>query len=210
MFLQAEHQIVYNPLILHLIKKNSTMKKWIFLVIGLVIITVVSAQTKLPPLDKSVMDMAYYPNNYPVLKIQDKATEPLIARVIYSRPLKNGRTVFGELVEYGKVWRLGANEATELELYKDVKINGKKVKKGRYTLYAICNESTWTIIINKDVDTWGSFKYDPTKDVLRVDVDVQKQTDNTEAFTMVFDKNNNGASLVMSWDAEQVSLPINF
>ncbi|MGE5107818.1 MAG: DUF2911 domain-containing protein [Sphingobacteriales bacterium] len=186
------------------------MKKWIFLVIGLVIITVVSAQTKLPPLDKSVMDMAYYPNNYPVLKIQDKATEPLIARVIYSRPLKNGRTVFGELVEYGKVWRLGANEATELELYKDVKINGKKVKKGRYTLYAICNESTWTIIINKDVDTWGSFKYDPTKDVLRVDVDVQKQTDNTEAFTMVFDKNNNGASLVMSWDAEQVSLPINF
>lgn len=210
MFLQAEHQIVYNPLILHLIKKNSTMKKWIFLVIGLVIITVASAQTKLPPLDKSVMDMAYYPNNYPVLKIQDKATEPLIARVIYSRPLKNGRTVFGELVEYGKVWRLGANEATELELYKDVKINGKKVKKGRYTLYAICNESTWTIIINKDVDTWGSFKYDPTKDVLRVDVDVQKQTDNTEAFTMVFDKNINGASLVMSWDAEQVSLPINF
>lgn len=186
------------------------MKKWISLVISFIIITAVAAQTKLPPLDKSVMDMAYYPNNYPVLKIQDKATEPLIARVIYSRPLKNGRTVFGELVEYGKVWRLGANEATELELYKDVKINGKKIKKGRYTLYAICNESKWTVIINKEADTWGSFKYDASKDVLRVDVDVQKQTDITEAFTMVFDKTSSGASLIMAWDNVQVSLPVNF
>ena len=186
------------------------MKKWILPVISLIVVTVASAQTKLPPLDKSVMDMAYYPNNYPVLKIQDKITEPLIARVIYSRPLKNGRTVFGELVEYGKVWRLGANEATELELYKDVRINGKKVKKGRYTLYAICNETKWTIIINKEVDTWGSFKYDDTKDLLRADVDVQKQTETTEAFTMVFDKNNNGASLIMAWDNVQVSLPITF
>src|SRR4051794_13928524 len=75
---------------------------------------------KIPQLDKSPMDMAYYPDNYPVLKIQDKATEPLVARVIYSRPQKDGRTIFGGLVEYGTVWRLGANEATEIELYKDV------------------------------------------------------------------------------------------
>ena len=68
------------------------------------------------------MDMSYYPNGYPVLKIQDKATEPLVARVIYSRPQKNGRTIFGELLEYGKVWRLGANEATEIEFFQVVKI----------------------------------------------------------------------------------------
>jgi len=80
------------------------------------------------------MDMSYYPNGYPVLKIQDKITEPLIARVIYSRPQKNGRVIFGELLEYGKVWRLGANEATEIEFFKDVKNNNKKKKKGRYTM----------------------------------------------------------------------------
>ncbi|MFN2440765.1 MAG: DUF2911 domain-containing protein, partial [Chitinophagaceae bacterium] len=56
---------------------------------------------KIPPLDKSPMDMAYMPDNYPVLKIQGKASEPIIARVIYSRPQKSGRTIFGELIEYG-------------------------------------------------------------------------------------------------------------
>src|SRR4051812_19722113 len=95
------------------------------------------AQSKLPELDKSPMDMSYYPSGYPLLKIQDKITEPLISRIIYSRPQKNGRVIFGELIEYGKVWRLGANEATEIEFYQNVKINNTKIKKGRYTLYAI-------------------------------------------------------------------------
>ncbi len=89
---------------------------------------------KFPPLDKSPMDVAYYPANYPVLKVQDKLTEPLVARVIYSRPQKEGRTIFGELVEYGKVWRFGANEATELEVYRDVKVKDKKLPKGRYSV----------------------------------------------------------------------------
>ena len=112
-----------------------------------------SQSNSLPPVDKSPMDMCYYPNNYPVLKIQDKATEPAIARVIYSRPQKNGRLIFGDLVEYGKVWRLGANEATEIEFFRSVKIGDKKIEKGRYTLYAIPAEDTWTIILNKDNDT---------------------------------------------------------
>src|ERR1700754_1637361 len=103
-----------------------------------------------PTLDKSPMDMSYYPSNYPVLKIQDKITEPLLARVIYSRPQKSGRIIFGDLVEYGSVWRLGANEATEIEFFSTLKIGGKKIVKGRYTLYAIVNPDTWTMILNKD------------------------------------------------------------
>src|SRR5215212_5657733 len=85
------------------------------------------AEVKAPPLDKSPMDMAYFPDEYPVLKIKDKAKEPPVARVIYSRPQKADRVVFGDLVEYGKVWRLGANEATEIEFFRDVKIDGKRV-----------------------------------------------------------------------------------
>ena len=163
---------------------------------------------KLPAIDKSPMDMAYYPVNYPVLKIQDKATEPLVARVIYSRPQKNNRTVYGELVEFNKVWRLGANEATEIEFYRDVKIGGKKIPKGKYTLYALVDPQKWTMIINKDTDTWGAFKYDEKKDLVRVSVPAQQTTEAVDAFTMFFEKTLNGVNLNILWDTVQVSLPI--
>ncbi len=170
--------------------------------------TIVFAQFKFPPLDKSPMDMSYCPNGYPVQKIQDKITDPLLARVIYSRPQKNGRVIFGELVEYGKVWRLGANEATEIEFFKTVRIDGKKVKKGRYTLYCLPYTDKWTIIINKEVDTWGSFKYDEKKDLLRVDLPVVKQTESLDAFVMAFDKTISGYNLNIGWDDVRVTLPI--
>lgn len=167
-------------------------------------------QGKLPPVDKSPMDMSYYPNGYPVLKIQDKATEPLVARVVYSRPQKNGRTIFGDLLEYGKVWRLGANEATEIEFFQAVKIGNVKVKKGRYTMYCIPYTDKWTIIINRDTDTWGSFKYDETKDVVRIDLPLQKQAEVLESFAMAFEKSATGAILNIGWDNLRVSLPIQF
>lgn len=164
--------------------------------------------SKLPAIDKSPMDMAYYPANYPVLKIQDKASEPLVARVIYSRPQKNNRVVFGELVEYNQVWRMGANEATEIEFYRDVKINGKKILKGKYTLYAIVNPTEWTMILNKETDTWGAFKYDQKKDVLRLAVPVQRTTEPADAFTLFFERIPNGMNLNIAWDTVLVSLPI--
>lgn len=166
------------------------------------------SQTKLPAVDKSPMDMCYYPNAYPVLKIQDKTTEPLTARAIYSRPSKNGRKIFGDLVEYGKIWRLGANEATEVEFFQPVKVGKVKIKKGRYTMYAIPYADKWTIILNKDLDTWGAFKYDEKKDVVRIDVPIQKQMENLEYFAMVFEKINNSINLIIAWDDVKVELPI--
>ncbi len=163
---------------------------------------------KLPALDKSPMDMAYFPVNYPVLKIQEKATSPLVARVIYSRPQKAGRPVFGDLVEYGKVWRLGANEATEIEFFKDVIVANKKVPKGKYTLYALVNPETWTFILNKETDVWGAFKYDEKKDVVRTTVPVQKMTEPAEAFSLMFEKISSGAALTVAWDDVKVSLPV--
>ena len=168
-----------------------------------------SLKFKRPVLDKSPMDMAYYPANYPVLKIQDKATEPLLARVIYSRPQKDNRIIFGDLIEYNTIWRLGANEATEIEFFKDVKIGGKKLSKGRYTMYAIPTPSQWTIIFNKDTDIWGAFKYDEKKDVLRVKLPVKKVAEPIEAFSIGFDKSNGDkAKLNIGWDTDMVSLPI--
>jgi len=168
---------------------------------------------RFPSIDKSPLDISFYPVNYPVLKIQNKATEPLLARVIYSRPQKNGRVVFGELVEFGKVWRLGANEATEIEIYKDAKVGGNKLKKGRYTLYAIpYTDNKWTIIFNKETDIWGAFQYDQKKDVLRIDVRTEKIAEPAEAFTMLFEKVNGGsaANLVIAWDDQAAKLPISW
>ena len=159
------------------------------------------------PVDRSPLDVIYYPVNYPVLKIQDKVSEPVVARLLYSRPQKSGRVVFGELIEYGKVWRLGANEATELELFQPVTIGKTRVKKGRYTVYAIPTENTWTIILNKETDTWGSFKYDPSKDVVRIELPVTREENTAEYFSAAFEKNGKGILLKMKWDTIAVSLP---
>lgn len=174
---------------------------------------ITNAQTesgKLPPVDKSPMDIAYFPDGYPVLKIRDKAADYPVMRLIYSRPQKAGRNVFGELVEYGKLWRMGANEATEIEFYQNVKIDGKKIQKGRYTLYAIAEQDKWTVIINKDTDTWGAFKYDAKKDILRTEVQVQKTTESVESLSMVFEKTFTGANLVVAWDTVKVAIPMTF
>jgi hypothetical protein len=186
------------------------MKKLLLLTFFLIAVVNVFAQqngSKLPPIDKSPMDMAYYPVNYPILKIQDKVTQPLISRIIYSRPQKGNRTVFGELVEYGQVWRLGANEATEIEFFQNVRIANKNIPKGKYTVFAIVNPDTWTLILNKDTDVWGAFKYDEKKDVVRTSVPVQKLTETADAFTILFEKVASGVNIIFAWDDAKVILP---
>ena len=188
------------------------MKKYIasLILVQCFVIYLVAQNTTTAPTDKSPMDMSYFPNNYPVLKINDKVTEPLAARVVYSRPQKAGRTIFGGLVKFGEVWRMGANEATEIEFFKPVKIGDKKIAKGRYTLYGIVSEDSWTIIINKDTDTWGAFRYDAKKDIARILVPVQKTDTITESLSMIFEKSAKGFNLVITWDNSKAILPVVF
>lgn len=188
------------------------MKRFITLLVifQLAFICLLAQNSGTPPVDKSPLDISYFPSNYPVLKIQDKVTEPLTARVIYSRPQRAGRQIFGGLVKNGEVWRLGANEATELEFFKAVRIGGKKIKAGRYTLYAIVNENSWTMILNKETDTWGSFKYDMKKDLVRTDVTLQKTEAPVENMSMYFEKTAVGCNLNIAWENTKVSLPVVF
>jgi hypothetical protein len=133
-----------------------------------------------------------------------------VARVIYSRPQKAGRPIYNGLVKYGEIWRLGANEATELEFFRNVHLGKKKISKGRYTLYAIANEASWTLIVNKETDTWGSFRYDAKKDLVRYDVPVQKLDIVIESLSMYFEKTATGCNLVIAWDNLRVALPFTF
>ncbi len=183
------------------------MKLFVSLVCVLAFFSV-QAQQKPTDLDKSPMDMSYWPNNYPLLKMDGKAGAMPVARVIYSRPLKGGRIIYGNIIKYGDLWRLGANEATEIEFFSNVKIGGKLIAKGRYTMYYIPNENKWTLIINRENYTWGHFKYDSKKDVVRKDVDLEKNNETVEAFTMYFEETRNGANLIILWDDIKASLPI--
>ncbi|MCL6523463.1 MAG: DUF2911 domain-containing protein [Thermoflavifilum sp.] len=166
-------------------------------------------EVKFPPLDVSPMDMIYYPPNYPSAKLSGQAGE-LIMRVIYSRPQKKGRTIFGGLEPFGKVDRLGANEADELDVFSPVSIGGKTLQPGRYTFYAIFNPDHWTFIVNAETDTWGAFGYDPKKDIVRIDVPVQQVSQPIEALSMVFQKTSKGADLVIGWDTTLVRVPFEF
>ena len=137
-------------------------------------------------------------------------TDP-VARVIYSRPQKNGREIFDGIVKYGEIWRLGANEATEIEFFKPVKFAGQAVPKGRYTLFAICNKDKWTMILNTNNYVWG-LAYTQKKDLLRVDVPTQENMDEIESLTIYFEngKSTTSANLNIMWDNTKVSIPITY
>lgn len=181
------------------------MKYTLFTTLLCLFFTISFAQDRI---DKSPLDLNYYPPSYPLLKVQDKVKEAPVARILFSRPQKNGRTIFGSLIEYGKLWRLGANEATEIEFFKNVVILGNTIKKGRYTLYAIPQTDKWTIIVNKDTDSWGTFKYSKDKDVARFDVPVETIDNPVEYFTAIFEKNGKNVDLKFMWDNVRVSIPI--
>jgi hypothetical protein len=122
---------------------------------------------------------------------QEKPSPPMTAEgtinganiaVNYSSPAVKGRTIFGELVPLGKVWRAGANEATIFETSKDIKVEGKPLPAGKYSIFVIPGESTSTFIFNKQTGQWGT-QYDQSQDAIRVDVPSGQSSTLTERLT---------------------------
>lgn len=158
-------------------------------------------------LDKSPLDVIYYPMEYPKLKMIGSIKSPPVFRIFYSRPQKSGRKIFGGIVKFGERWRLGANEATEINFFEDVFIEGTKVPKGNYILYCIPQPTEWTLILNKDLYSWG-LKIDETKDLFKFTVPVVKTAKPIEVFTMETETTKTGANLWIGWDDTRVVLPI--
>ncbi|MDP9360959.1 MAG: DUF2911 domain-containing protein [Acidobacteriota bacterium] len=126
-------------------------------------------------------------------------------KIDYSRPGVKGRTVWGALVPYDKVWRTGANEATQISFSDDVTINGQALPKGTYSLHTIPGKDSWTVIFNKTAQQWGSFKYDAAQDALRVTVKPEKAPF-TEWMELDFPQvTNDSAVVAIRW--ENVSVP---
>ncbi len=170
------------------------MKKSIFtFVISFLMLSFYANGQKFPNLDKSPADIAYHrEDNRPVIK------------VIYSRPAKKDRTVFGELVPYGKIWRTGANEATEIKFFEEVTFGGKKIKAGTYSLFSIPEKDEWTIVINSDTDIWGAYGYNEKNDVARFTVKTAKTAEAVENFAITFEANK----MILAWENTKVEIAI--
>lgn len=126
----------------------------------------------------------------------------------YGQPSKNGRVIFGELVPYGKIWRAGANEATEVTFKQDCTFGKTKVKAGTYTLFVIPGQTEWSFILNSTLKQWGAYNYDKIKgdDVATVKVKPSVTSETFEKMTF----NVTDRSIDLMWDTTKASVPLKF
>lgn len=123
----------------------------------------------------------------PPAVVTETISSGAVVTIDYSQPSLKGRNIGTDLATYGKVWRTGANEATIFEVSKDVKIEGKDLPAGKYSLYSIPGESEWVFIFNKTWKQWGT-QYKEADDALRVNVKPGKSESSTEQMTFAVNK----------------------
>ena len=151
-------------------------------------------------LDKVPHDIAYYR--------MSRVTPPLV-KVIYGRPQKFGEEVFGNIVPFDKIWRTGANEATEIKFYKDVLFGDTLVAAGTYVLYTIPGKDKWEVILNSKLDVIGAFQYNPTFDVAKIKVSACN-AEMLESFSIAFKNLGDNLQMVLGWDSTRVKIPLHF
>lgn len=188
------------------------MKYFFTLVVALALPLFSQAQD-FTELDKSPMDCAYYParaafQTFAKTAEEKEALTPKV-RVLYSRPQKNGRDIWGsEMIPYNQPYRLGANENTEIHFYAPVKLGDQVIPAGRYTLGAIPKENEWEVFINLDIDTWGVYAYNADLNVATMTVPTNRSTEVIEAFSVTMYQADSGMMhLKMGWDQTFVEVP---
>ena len=192
--------------------KTSKLFSTITLTLAIFLSVNANAQ-KFVKMDKSTMDRAYYPADAAkrtFAKSDDAKMklEPQI-RVTYSRPAKKGREIFGKLLKFGKAWRVGANESTEILFINDVTFGGKKIKAGRYSIIIIPSETEWTLKLNTDLDGWGNYGYDPSKDIVSVSAPITKTDKEIENLSIaLYEASKNTVHLKIGWDTSIAEFPI--
>ena len=130
--------------------------------------------------------------------------------VHYSRPAVRGRNIFGDLVPYGRIWRVGANESTKITVDTDMEVMGKMLPKGTYALYAFPESNTWEIAFHNNLSHWGDGRkdYKPEEDLFRISVQAEKIDGHQENFLITFDAiTHNSAQMKLIWANTQVVIP---
>jgi hypothetical protein len=184
------------------------MKK--FLIFSLIAVVIIVALVAVIGLINLKKEKSFSPEDALIFKQDD-----LTIKVLYNRPYKKGREIFGGLVPYDKVWRTGANESTSFETNKDLVIEGKTLKAGKYSLWTLPGPDVWKIIFNSQHGQWGinskaEANRDPARDVLTVTVKALRQEQEFEQFTISFEKTGEDAEMVLIWDKTLVAMPFSW
>jgi len=189
------------------------MLRYAFLALTLFAGLSLSAQD-FPDVDKSPLDAAYFPARaaFRAFAKTDSAAlamQPKI-RVLYSRPYKKGRAVWGgDLAPFDEPYRLGANETTEITFYQPVLIGDHLVPTGRYTIGAIPKAESWEVFFSVDVDGWGVYAYKPERNIATITVPTTKTEEVIENFSIVlYEASPNVVHLKMGWDDTVVEVPV--
>jgi hypothetical protein len=131
--------------------------------------------------------------------------------VEYSRPSAKGRKVFGELVQYGEMWRTGANASTKISFGDDVKVGGTTLAKGKYALYTIPGQKEWTIIFYKNTSFWGvpGNDFNEADVAARFNVPVETLKEMEESLTInINNLRNASADIELMWEYAKVVIPV--
>lgn len=188
--------------------KNVTPRSRFFTLLALSLLLVGSAQAQDQPKVKPVGTIAAAPAQEKPAPASPPATATGKAgkanvTVKYSSPAVKGRTIWGGLEAYGKVWRAGANEATTVTFDQPVTVEGKALPAGTYAFFVIPMENqNWTVIFNKTANQWGAYKYDEKQDALRATVKPRKAASLNERLSYTVES----PGLVLRW--ENVELPV--
>jgi hypothetical protein len=140
----------------------------------------------------------------------DQAVGLTDVEIVYSRPSMKGRTIFGDLVPFGKIWRTGANANTTISFSDDVMIDGKTLKKGKYALYTIPKAENWDVIFYNTTDNWGTpEEWKESNVALKATAKTELLNRPVESFTIGMNNlDNNFGNLEMMWEKTMVSLKI--
>jgi len=162
------------------------------------------------PLDSSPMDVIFFPTNTPKSDFRGDYA-PAKIKLYYSRPQLKGREMLGKKEPFGKLWRMGANEANEITFYQDVMVGSTKVAAGTYSLHAIPNADKWTFVLDSKINTWGSYTLSKGgSEVAKVDGPVSASSEKIEALSMMFKEVDGGVHLVVGWENTIAEMPIKF
>ena len=129
-------------------------------------------------------------------------------KIDYNRPGVKERIIWGGLVPYNKVWRAGANEATKFTFSTDVQINGKTLKAGSYSFFAIPTKEKWTLIFNKVADQWGAFEYNEAEDALRFEITPEEGSVQEWLAYTIAKTSKNSADVKLEWEKLKVPFTI--
>ena len=187
--------------------------KNLLLIIAFAFIGATTNAQKFSKMDKSPMDRSYYPASAPHRTFEkdvekQKALTPQI-RITYSRPSKKGREIFGSLLKYGEAWRVGANESTEILFINDLTFGGQEIKAGRYSIIIIPTEKEWTLKLNTELDGWGNYGYDSSKDILSISAPVTTSKKEIENLSIaLYEASPKTVHLKIGWDTTIAEFPI--